>query len=255
MSDLAFEGRPLANMNAFRDAMHDAIAHPVWESKVKQHANRWNPYSMEGGSTCAIAGDNFVVIGTDTRISYNEMSVLNRTAEKLHSLNDNIILATGGFVGDAIQMRRVLNSRLHKFRFDYRCDMTVDLCAELLARNLYYKRFFPYYTQAVLCGIDEEGEGAVYSFDPIGCIERVPCSSSGNAESLIQPFLDNQIYQEHQSVAADKQKLTLERAIGIVKDSFKLACEREVSVGDNIELVIAEHGKPTKRLIIPLRED
>lgn len=35
--------------------------------------------------------------------------------------------------------------------------MTVDLCAELLSRNLYYRRFFPYYTGAILAGIDENG--------------------------------------------------------------------------------------------------
>uniref|UniRef100_A0A914R1T9 Uncharacterized protein n=1 Tax=Parascaris equorum TaxID=6256 RepID=A0A914R1T9_PAREQ len=48
-------------------------------------------------------------------------------------------------------------ARLHKYRFDYRGDMTVDLCAELLARNLYYRRFFPYYTGSILAGIDEDG--------------------------------------------------------------------------------------------------
>lgn len=37
--------------------------------------------------------------------------------------------------------------------------MTVDLCAELLSRNLYYRRFFPYYTGAILAGIDENGDG------------------------------------------------------------------------------------------------
>ena len=36
--------------------------------------------------------------------------------------------------------------------------MTVDLCSEMLSRNLYYKRFFPYYTGAVLAGVDEKGE-------------------------------------------------------------------------------------------------
>lgn len=37
------------------------------------------------------------------------------------------------------------------------------------------------------------GKGAVYSYDPIGCIERLQYSSSGAGESMIQPFLDNQV--------------------------------------------------------------
>jgi len=252
---LAVDGRKASDMNAFRAAMHEATVNPVWRSKQDTHSQRWNPYSSEGGSTCAISGPNFVVVGTDTRMTYMDFSVMNREAEKLHALNDNIILATGGFCGDAIQLKRVLDSRLHKFRFDYRCDMTVDLCAQLLARNLYYKRFFPYYTQALLCGIDEDGKGAVYSYDPIGSVERVPCQAAGNAEPIIQPFIDNQITQAHISKESDRQPLTLERAIGIVKDSFKFAAERESSVGDKIDLIVAEHGKPIKRVFVPLRED
>jgi 20S proteasome subunit beta 6 len=187
---------------------------------------------------------------------------------KLFFRNDNIILSTGGFYGDSIQLCRLLNARLHKFRFDYRCDMTVDLCAEMLARNLYYKRFFPYYTQAVLCGIDEDGtyfvyylyivflgKGAIYSYDPVGTIERVPCVAAGNGEPIVQAFIDGQIAQTHISKEADRQPMTLERAIGLVKDSLKLAAERETSVGDKIDLIIAQHGKKFERKSVLLRED
>lgn len=55
----------------------------------------------------------------------------------------------------------IIKARLHKYRFDYRGDMTVDLCAELLSRNLYYRRFFPYYTESILSGIDENGSCSI----------------------------------------------------------------------------------------------
>lgn len=49
MSQLAFENRKLSDMNSFREAMHEATVNPAWRSKVKEHQQRWNPYSMEGG--------------------------------------------------------------------------------------------------------------------------------------------------------------------------------------------------------------
>jgi hypothetical protein len=36
------------------------------------------------------------------------------------------------------------------------------------------------------------GTGAVYSFDPVGSYEREACRAAGAAQSLLQPFLDNQ---------------------------------------------------------------
>ncbi|KAI6173030.1 Proteasome subunit beta [Aphelenchoides besseyi] len=254
MQEEVMGGNVLANMNRFRDAMRKASANPSWQKPRVAHQQRWNPYSFEGGSVCAIAGDNFVVSATDTRLTALGFSVMTREGDKIHVLNDNIVLATSGFHGDVHQLKRVLEARLHKYRFDYRCDMTVDLCSELLARNLYYKRFFPYYTGVVLCGIDEHGKGAVYGYDPVGTIERNPYEASGSGTTLMMPFLDNQLRQEHIK-ADDRQPLTIERAIGLVKDAFCFVAERETSTGDAIEIVVAEHQKPTRKFVVKLRED
>ncbi|KAI6230326.1 Proteasome subunit beta [Aphelenchoides fujianensis] len=254
MENVTMGGNVLADMKRFKDAMHKVTAEPAWVKPQAAHDRRWNPYSFEGGSVAAIAGENFVVAATDTRMTVSGFSVMTREGDKIHVLNENIVLATSGFHGDVQQLKRVLDARLHKFRFDYRCDMTVDLCAELLARNLYYKRFFPYYTGAILCGIDEHGKGAVYSYDPVGCIERNPYEASGGGTTLLMPFLDNQLLQHHIKTD-DRHSLTIERAIGLVKDAFNFVAERETSTGDAIEVVVAEAGKPTRKFTVALRED
>ena len=43
------------------------------------------------------------------------------------------------------------------------------------------------------------GTGAVYSFDPVGSYEREACRAAGAAQSLVQPFLDNQasVHEHH----------------------------------------------------------
>ena len=41
------------------------------------------------------------------------------------------------------------------------------------------------------------GTGAVYSFDPVGSYEREACRAAGAAQSLVQPFLDNQVSSQH----------------------------------------------------------
>lgn len=58
---------------------------------------------------------------------------------------------------------------------------------------LYGKRFFPYYVNTIIGGLDGDGKGAVYSFDPVGSYEREQCRAGGAAASLIMPFLDNQV--------------------------------------------------------------
>ena len=253
--DVSVHEAGLTEMKHFDKAFRNAYISPPWQTSKITHHQRWNPYTIEGGSTLAIAGESFAIVATDTRMSQHDVNVMNREAEKVHDLNKSIILATAGFYGDVLQLRRVLEARLHKYRFDYRTDMTVDLCAELLSRNLYYRRFFPYYTGAILAGVDEDGKGAVYSYDPIGCIERLAYSSSGAGESMIQPFLDNQVGHFTLGEKADRPVLTIERAIGLAKDAFKMTAEREISTGDNIRVHIAQAGKPIRVETVKLRED
>ncbi|GMR44085.1 hypothetical protein PMAYCL1PPCAC_14280, partial [Pristionchus mayeri] len=228
---------------------------PDWIKPRLIKNRKWNPYSMEGGSTVAIAGDDFVVIGSDTRLSADDIKVINREVDKIHALSDRIVITSSGFFGDILHLRKLLESHLQKYRFQYRSNMTVDLCAELLARQLYFKRFYPYYTGAILAGIDEHGKGAVFSYDPIGCIEQLPYSASGAAKPLITPFLDCQVGHVTLSEGSERPKLTIERACALMRDAFRACAEREITTGDSIHLVIAEAGKPPRQERRKLRED
>jgi 20S proteasome subunit beta 6 len=114
--------------------------------------------------------------------------------------------------------------------------MSAPAIAQLIAIMLYSKRFFPYYTFNIIGGLDEEGKGAVYSFDPVGSYEREGFRAGGSAAALIQPFLDSQI--GHKNWNGPAPELTLARAISIAKDAFTSATERDIYTGDCLELFI-----------------
>lgn len=72
-------------------------------------------------------------------------------------------------------------------------ELTTPATAQMLSTVLYYKRFFPYYVSNILAGLDENGKGCVYSYDPIGHCERSNFRAGGSAGALLQPLLDNQV--------------------------------------------------------------
>lgn len=79
------------------------------------------------------------------------------------------------------------------YKYQHGKDMQVSSIAQLASTVLYGRRFFPYYTFNILGGLDANGVGAVYSFDPVGSFEREQYRAGGSAAALIQPFLDNQV--------------------------------------------------------------
>lgn len=50
-----------------------------------------------------------------------------------------------------------VQARAVQYQFAHRKPMNVSAAAQLLSNTLYYKRFFPYYTANLCCGLDKDG--------------------------------------------------------------------------------------------------
>lgn len=80
------------------------------------------------------------------------------------------------------------------YKHEHQKEMTTPAAAQMLSIMLYHKRFFPYYVSNILAGLDENGKGCIYSYDPIGHCEKTTYRAGGSAGALLQPLLDNQVY-------------------------------------------------------------
>ncbi|KAJ7659853.1 20S proteasome subunit [Mycena rosella] len=216
---------------------------------VPQH--QFNPYSENGGTILAIAGASFSVIAGDTRQTegYN---IQTRYAPKVFRLTDKAVLATNGFAADGNMFVKKVRQRLEWYRHAHAKDMSLQAIAHLIQTMLYQRRFFPFYVYNILGGIEDDGSGAVYSFDPVGSYERETCRAAGAASALVQPFLDNQIYFKNQTAPpgnAHPTHLPLPRVLSLVIDSFTSATERHIEVGDGLEMyVVLAKGSPLQGL-------
>lgn len=200
----------------------------------------FNPYTENGGTILAIAGADFSVVAGDTRQTQG-YSIQTRYAPKVFRLTDKAVLAVNGFAADGNMFVKKVKQRLEWFYHQHSRDMPLHAIARLIQTMLYAKRFFPYYVLIILGGIEEDGSGAVYSFDYVGSYERETCRAAGAAQALVQPFLDNQIYYKNQQLAPGARRpahLSLSRVLSLVTDSFTSATERHIEVGDGLEVFI-----------------
>lgn len=79
------------------------------------------------------------------------------------------------------------------YKHEHQKDMTTPAVSQMLSTVLYYKRFFPYYVSNIIAGIDENGKGVVYSYDPIGHCDKSTFRAGGSSGAVLQPLLDNQV--------------------------------------------------------------
>lgn len=176
----------------------------------------------------------------------------------------SIVLSVVGFSADGSALKERLDTIVRMYKYQHGKEMSVKACAQRLATILYQKRFFPYYTYAILGGLDEEGKGALYSYDPVGSYEREQCRAGGAAASLIMPFLDNQVNLKNQYVpgSGEGHDLVAQTAVPLprphveqlVRDAFTGAVERHIEVGDGLQMmVVTKDG--IEEIYQPLKRD
>lgn len=183
---------------------------------------------------------------------------------KIGGEDSRIVLSVVGFAADGNALKERLDTIVKMYKYQHGKPMTVKACAQRLSTILYQKRFFPYYVHAILGGLDEDGKGALYSYDPVGSYEREQCRAAGAAASLIMPFLDNQVNFKNQYVPGSGEghalqqrpveSLSQDHVISLVQDAFTSATERHIEVGDGLQmLIITEEG--IKETFTPLKKD
>merc|ERR1739838_491860 len=114
---------------------------------------------------------------------------------------------------------------------------TTHAISQMLARTLYYRRFFVYYTFNILAGIDDKGEGFVYSYDAVGSFEAKKHAVNGDGGVLAIPLLDNFVEKKHRKLA-DKTEMTQEEPLQMVKNTMNAVVEREITTGDSADIYI-----------------
>merc|ERR1712146_63086 len=108
-------------------------------------------------------------------------------------MGGSTVLGCAGYHGDVLTLIKRIKQRMTLYKHEHGKEMSTPAAAQMLATMLYGKRFFPYYTYNIIGGIDSEGKGCVFSFDPVGSYEREFFRAAGTASSLLQPLLDNQL--------------------------------------------------------------
>ncbi|KNE62090.1 hypothetical protein AMAG_07342 [Allomyces macrogynus ATCC 38327] len=204
-------------------------------SHAIQH--RVSPYEDNGGTSVAIAGEDYAIIAADTRQSEGYL-INSRYAPKAFQLSESSVVSCCGFYGDATALVTYLKQQMEIYQFNHDKPMPTPALAQLLSITLYRKRFFPYYVHNILAGLDAEGKGCIYNYDPVGSFERYKYQASGSGVALIQPFLDNMVGFKNTSLQDNPPFLPLDKALQLVKDAFTSATERDIYTGDQVEIFI-----------------
>jgi proteasome beta subunit len=181
-----------------------------------------------GTTTLGMVCKNSVVMASEHRATMGTL-IAHKTTQKIFQIDNHLALTTAGLVGDAQLLARWLTAEAELYNLKRNQEMTVKAAATLMANILSGRRYFPYWVQLLIGGLDSEG-GHVYSLDAAGGAIPDNYITTGSGSPYVYGILED-YYKENMS-SADGIDLAI-RAV-------HAAMKRDAASGNGIDVVLID---------------
>ncbi|GAA5262330.1 archaeal proteasome endopeptidase complex subunit beta [Methanocalculus sp.] len=182
---------------------------------------------MKGTTTIGIVFSDGVVLATEKRATMGYM-IASKNAKKIYQITNTIGMTTAGGVGDAQQLARLMSVESNLYQIRRRTNISVGASATLLSNYLNQNRYFPYYVQLLVGGVDDTGS-SVYSVDAMGGATREDdFVATGSGSPMAFGVLEDRF----------KAGLSEKEATELAVRSLKSAMRRDAGSGEGYQLAV-----------------
>ncbi|UCH02795.1 MAG: archaeal proteasome endopeptidase complex subunit beta [Candidatus Bathyarchaeota archaeon] len=182
--------------------------------------------SFLGATTIGIVCKNGVVLASEKRISYGYM-VVSKIGKKVFKLSDNIGAACAGIVADMQILTRQIGAYAKLYELDHGRRAPVRAMAKTLSNLLFQRRYFPYITQTIVGGVDDEGYN-IYILDPIGSVIPDKYAAVGTGAVIAIGVLE----------AGYNDSMNVEEGRELVIRAMKSALARDAVSGNGVDILV-----------------
>jgi proteasome beta subunit len=185
------------------------------------------PREIESGTTTlGLACKDGTVLAADRRATAGTMIAHKRT-RKVYKIDDNLGLTTAGLVGDLQMLARYITAEAELYKLKRNLPMSVEAAATLTANILAGRRYFPYWVQLVIGGVDGKGSH-VFSLDMAGGSLEDKWVSTGSGSPYVYGVLEDHWVDD----------MDVKTGVDLAIRAVTMAMRRDSATGEGIDVVI-----------------
>lgn len=181
---------------------------------------------IPGATTVGVICPEGVILASEKRVSYGSF-VMSRSGKKVFKITDNIGAACAGLVADMQILVREVGAYSKLFYLEAGRPISVRAVAKIMSNLLFGRRLFPYITQTIIGGVDDEGP-KIYILDILGSLIPDMYAAVGSGAEIAVGVLEESY----------RDDLSLNEAKDLVIRSIKSAISRDAISGDGVDMLI-----------------
>ncbi len=178
-----------------------------------------------GTTTVGMVCKDGVIMASDRRATMGYL-IASKDIDKVYSVDEHITMTIAGGVGDAQTLIRWMQAELKLYKLRHEKRIPVEAAATLLANILTQYKFYPFYVQLLLGGVDERPR--LFSIDMLGGVTEEKFTSTGSGSPIAYGVLE-EMYKENG---------TIDDNLKVAAKAVYSAMKRDAASGERVDVTI-----------------
>ncbi|MDD1721729.1 MAG: archaeal proteasome endopeptidase complex subunit beta [Euryarchaeota archaeon] len=180
----------------------------------------------KGTTTIGIVCEDGVVLASESRVTMGNF-ISSKEGKKIYQIDDLVGMTIAGGVGDAQNLVRTITVEAKLYKMRRGKPMTVGAIATLLSNILNSNRYYPYFVQLMIGGVDENAD-SLYSLDAVGGqIEERLATAQGSGSPIAFGVIEDR-YQE---------RMPIKEGVDLAIRALLSAIKRDAASGNEMHVV------------------
>lgn len=179
---------------------------------------------LKGTTTVGMVCSDGLIFAADKRATMGYL-IANKDVEKIAKVDDRMAMTIAGSVADAQALVRIIRAEIQLYKLKKGKPMSVNSASSLLSNLMYQYKFFPFYVQILIGGVDDSP--SIFNLDPLGGMTEETFVSTGSGSPIAYGLLEDNYVPEK----------PIKENIGIALRAITVAMKRDCASGEGIDLV------------------
>lgn len=178
-----------------------------------------------GTTTVGIVCKDGVILASDRRATMGYL-IASKDIDKIYAISDKLAMTIAGGVGDAQTLVRWMKAELKLYELKHERPASVEAAATLLGNILAQYKFYPFFVQLLIGGMDERPR--LFSVDMLGGLTEEKFTSTGSGSPIAFGVLE-ELYVEDSDISVN---------MPVAAKAVSAAMKRDAASGERVDLVV-----------------
>ncbi len=189
---------------------------------------------ITGATAVGMQCTDGVILAAEKRLALGRF-IQSRNVQKVFMVDKTIGASVAGLFSDSQQIIRLIKAYINLYNLEREGTSVIRVrtAAKLMSNVLFNNRFYPYFVEPIVGGVDDTEGSQIYVLDPAGSLMPETYAAAGTGAPMAIGVIEN----------GYSDNITVKEGRELAITAIQMASRREATSGDGIDILVITSEK------------